>query len=91
VTPEASRPEIAGVALRCLASSTQGVLIVRRYALTFGVVSSMPRMASGLPNAFIRHPTNFFPYAPRLPSCSGGFGDLTLTLQETLTPPRSTA
>jgi len=69
----------------------QGVLIVLRYALTFGVVSSMPRAASGLAKALTRHRTNFSPYKDRLASFSGGFGDRTLTLQETWVSPRSTA
>jgi len=59
--------------------------------LTFGVGSSMPCAASGFAKALTRQLTSFFPYPASLASCSGGFGDRTLTLHETATPPRSTA
>jgi hypothetical protein len=66
-------------------------LIVRRYAFTLGVLSSIPRAASGLAKLFIKQPTNFFPYPASLASCSGGFGERTLTVQAVRTAPRSTA
>ena len=62
-----------------------------RYALTFGVVSVMPCAASGLAKALTRQATSFLPYAVRLASLSGGFGERILTVQETCVPPRSTA
>jgi hypothetical protein len=64
---------------------------VWRYAFTLGVLSSIPRAASGLAKLFIKQLTNFFPYAASLASCSGGLGERTFTLQATRMAPRSTA
>lgn len=62
-----------------------------RYVLIFGAVRSMPYIASGLAKALTRQLTSFLPYEARLASLSGGFGDRTLTVQETRVSPRSTA
>jgi hypothetical protein len=64
---------------------------VRWYALIFGVFSVMPCAARGLAKALTRQPTSFLPYAVRLASFNGGFGERTLTLQDTWVPPRWTA